>query len=269
MRKLKYFFIILFVLVYASCAHYNFIPKSAYLNDNSLYFNDSLKLSIQLPGDFILYSPKNKNGIRLKRLCKRDKKVLKMLGLNTDNSTILFAGAPNIPPFYNLICVLQDSKNDNISSTVSKQKIDGFDIATGTIQYNGKLVKLIYYNKPDIECPYCDIDSIIMTNSKRINMQTIKGSYYNEPNNCNYASGAKAYSYHFPTTFNWKKNRSILEVYTVDQADSSKKLYGYRLLDKHASDSVTLKLCPGDYLIKLRSPKNKTLFDTSVMIKNN
>ena len=269
MRKLKYCLIIICMLTYESCMRYSFAPKSAYLNDNSLYFNDSLKLSIQLPGDFILYSPKNKNGIRLKRLCKEDRNILKVLGLTPNNSTILFAGAPDVPPFYNLICVMHYAGDNSIVQPVSKQKIDGIDIGIGTIRYNGKFIKLIYYNKPDKECHYCDIDSITMTNIRRINTQMIKGCYYNDLGNCGSEDSAKYYSYKVPVTVNWKKNRSILEVYTVDEADSSKKLYSYRLLDKQTDDSVALKLCPGNYLIKVRNLKNKTLFDNRVIIKNN
>ena len=266
MNTLKRYLIFATLMISTGCTHFNFAPRSAYLNDNSLYFNDSLKLSIQLPGDFILYSHQNKNGIRLKSLCKEDKNILNILGLTPNNSIILFTGAPDVPPFYNLIGVVQDYKDSSITHTVSKQKIDDIDIGTGIIPFGKKMVKLIYYNKPDKECPYCDIDWITTSNRERISAQIIDSGYYNDLNNC--AATGSAYNYTNPPAYRQKK-KFILEAYTIDQAESSKKLYSYCLLDGRRGDSVTFKLCAGNYLFKLRNLDNKTLADSSVVIKDN
>jgi hypothetical protein len=262
--------LLLFLSVqFSNCKNYTFLSRGAVLiNDNSYYFNDSLKFMIELPGDFYGYNKVKNSGIKTDHFYKGDKKVLRELAYNPDNTSVLFCGKPDLSPFYNIIAVVRtkSTSSTKMSDSLRKQKIKNKEIAVGVIPFKNYEIHLIYHDTIGTECPYCDIEKITADNKIRLSELASSQVAYNDFDKCTSSNMAKEVALPHPQIPPPKKHFYILQIYKNNQADSTQELSQFNLI-QDITPMPKVRLCPGSFQVKFTDETNKTVLDTTITVR--
>jgi hypothetical protein len=245
--------------LYNSCSSYKFQRTGTYINGfSALYYNDSLRLCLDMPGDFEKYNPKYHTGIRLDSFYANDKRVLRKLHISKTKTSILYSVIPIVSPYYNFIAVLRDSSDINLKHYQHKiyldtlqfyykiQETKKIELEETLIPYKSYYIEFIHYNNKINECPFCDIEEITIKNRYRI----LKGhafDYKNYLSQCETTTNPALIS--IPQEKVLQNNRGLLIAYKVDTILKTREFETFQIL-KPGQNQTELNICPGNYLIR-------------------
>ena len=247
------------VLLFNSCSSYKFQKDGTFINGNTaLYYNDSLKLCLDIFGDYEKYDPKIKKGIKLDALYPNDSKVMRQLRLNKANTKVLFSTIPIISPYFNLIAVMRDSADVNLKHYQHKIYLDTLqfyykiqedkrtELEEALIPYQNHYIEFIYYNSKLNECHFCDIEELIIKNHYRI----LKGHAFDCNDDLSQCITPKnSIPILIPQEKVLQGQPGLLIAYKVDTTSKTKQLETFQIL-KSGQNQTELNICPGDFVIK-------------------
>jgi hypothetical protein len=171
--------------IFCGCSSYRFVATGKNINAlredstyQQCYINDSLNLSIEVPGDFNNYKVGLNKGLKLSALYSKDKRILTKLGFKPSIIQILFSATPTLEPYYNLIAfvnkeerdfTLYDKKleGDKILYFYKKATVKNRQIAEALIPYRNSYIGFVYYGFEQ-SCSFCDFDDIVERSAKSI-----------------------------------------------------------------------------------------------------
>jgi hypothetical protein len=252
-----YFIILSIALLSSSCTKYLFERNGTYISGNSdIYYNDSLRLCLNIYGDYQKYDPTIKKGIKFDVLYPHDSKIMRKLRLHKANTRVLFSTIPIISPYFNLIAVIRDSADVNLKHYQHKiyldtlqfyyktQEVKKMELEETLIPYKNYYIEFIYYNSNINECHFCDIEELTIKNRYRI----LKGHAFDYHDNLSQCETAKN-SISIPQEKVLKSQPGLLIAYKVDTILKTRQLETFQLL-KSGQNQTEINICPGNYVIR-------------------
>ncbi|MBS1526548.1 MAG: hypothetical protein JST19_12910 [Bacteroidetes bacterium] len=278
-EKLNRYFIlsaIAFFQFLTSCNKFIFIPNGTVINgDQQYYLNGSIKLAINVWGDFNIYNQKLKRGVRVDKLYPQDKNILNDLEVKRRETRFLFSAVPTVEPYYHFIAFLRNAEPENMK--VYKVKYDKdtllyyyriltipkFEIAETLIPFRKKYVEFLYYNHTPNDCPDCDVNDMSLRNSRQLQ----KGGEFSEIlKRYGDSTGTHSMSFNIPRSKILKNKTALLTVYKIDAEQNLKELENFKFLRPNAGH-IELKLPAGDYLIRYSDLYHRVVWSENTTVK--
>lgn len=276
---MKIWLIVLSILsLYSSCSRYVFEPRGTYVSGKrSIYYNDSLKLCLDIFGDYTKYNRKTNKGIRFDALYPGDKKILHKLHVPHDDTRILFSTIPIISPFHNIITLLRDSGAvdlkhyrhkiylDTLQFYYDTLHIKKLEIEETLIPYRDKYIEFVYYNTRINDCPYCDIEDLTIKNRYRI-LRGNESDISSDQSPCLDSGNSKILPVEIPAGQLLKNKSGLLVAYRLKRNSDEKELETFKILSPRVNET-DLSVCPGDYNIKYMSLDHNLIWQRNMSIK--
>lgn len=259
-----------------ACSRYTFAPSGFIVNGDPTYYNDSMKFSVALSGDYKNFRKENKTGFKVNGLLGRsDRRMLRYSTFDKRRCILLFSGRPVSEPFYNLIAYITPGTATGIDTSEYETGFVGFKpayyfkvgkkgkthVSHSVIPFDGGFLHFVHYqNEAEYAfCRNCDFQKINEDNVQEIQ----KGESYSLAfNDCNCATGGIGGEILIVADSLIQNERSLLKVYKRPV----KELVCFRLLDGSEEDFL-LPLCSGQYVIEYTDLQNKAKWRKEVTVK--
>ncbi|HVS94702.1 MAG TPA: hypothetical protein VHE59_21835 [Mucilaginibacter sp.] len=272
-QKIKYLTLlaIAFIQFCTGCNKFIFIPGGTVIKgeDHQYYLNDSIKLTINVWGDFNIYNRKLKKGVRVDKIYTGDKRILADLNIKSGQTKLLFSAVPTVEPYYHFVAFIREARPENMKLYKPKYDKDTLlyyyriltiskvEIAETLIPFHRKYIEFLYYNHIPNDCPYCDVDDMSLRNSRQLQKG---GEFYQVLNSYSNPLSSEPVIFNIPASKVLKNKTGLVRAYNINAEQNSKALISFKFLEPNTG-RIELNLPPGQYLIQYSDLNHKLIWD--------
>lgn len=261
-------FCFLILLLNIQCSQYNFLPSGTVIKEVPIYYNDSLKLSLETFGDYVEYNDELKHGFKVDGLYSGDKAILKSTRLDPSKMRMLFSGIPNGEPLYHLIAfvskeeklikenssLIPKKENDSVRYYYKMYNFKEWRVYQTIIPIDQGTFNFVYYQKQSDSCVYCDIESLSLRASKML----ISGNDNNHSNGTN--ANFRDVRIEIPKD-NVLNKAALLKLYN----NEGKVLISFKFLKK-GNNTSSFKVSKGSYIISYTDLNNNVKWRKELIV---